>query len=296
MNILFNKIFFEHNVESEAEGAYRINEFRDIKDTVADGEKWFTLVHPKSYCERIKKACYSNEVIAEVQLSPESYKAACLAVGLAVKASETSDFAAIRPPGHHAGVEKSAGFCLFNNIAIATQKLVNEGKKVLIVDIDGHHGDGTQSIFYNTDKVLFCSIHQEYAYPFSGFITETGTGDGVGFTFNFPLMAEKGDKEFLNRIDKIIELARKFKPDVIGVSAGFDGYVKDKLLHLNYSGHAFYECAYRLKKNFRKIPVFAVLEGGYHADLRQLADLFVEGINKGGKPPKVIYNEDMAIG
>lgn len=296
MKILFNKIFLEHNTDSDAEGAYRINAFKDIQDTTVDGEKWITLVHPEPYRNKIKQACDNRELLAEVQLTPDSYKAACLAVGLAVKASETSNFAAVRPPGHHASFNKTAGFCLFNNIAIAAQKLVNEGKKVFILDIDGHHGDGTQEIFYTNDKVLFCSIHQEYSFPFTGFVTERGAAEGEGFTLNFPLMSGKGDKEFLDRIDKVIEQIREFQPDVIGVSAGFDGYEKDSLLQLNYSKHAYYECAYRLKKNFRGIPIFGVLEGGYHQDLRELVDAFVEGINKGRRPPKITFNEDMAIG
>ncbi len=296
MKILFNKKFLEHNVDSEAEGAYRITAFKDIEDTDVNGEKWISLVHPEKYRDHIKQACKNHELLAEVFLTPESYEAACLAVGLAVQASVDGDFAVIRPPGHHAGFERSAGFCFFNNIAIATQKLVNEGKRVFILDIDGHHGDGTQQIFYGTDKVLFCSIHQAYAYPFSGFITETGSGVGEGFTINFPLLSGKGDPDFLDRVDKAIAKAREFSPDVIGISVGFDAYVKDNLLQLNVSQKAYYECAYRLKKNFRKVPVFAVLEGGYHADLRDLAEDFVEGINKGGKPPRMKYNEDMAIG
>jgi acetoin utilization deacetylase AcuC-like enzyme len=296
MKILFNKKFLEHNIDSEAEGSYRINEFVDIEDTTVDGEEFIPLVHPEDYRERIKQACYNRDVVAEVQLTTDSYEAACLAVGLAVRAAENGDFAVIRPPGHHAGVESPAGFCLFNNIAIAAQKYVADGKKVFLLDIDGHHGNGTQDIFYKSDKVLFCSLHQEYAYPFSGFSIENGEGDGVGFTLNFPLISGKGDKDFLDRIDKAIEAAREFKPDIIGVSAGFDAYEKDRLLQLNVTQQAYYECAYRLKKAFRKTPVFAVLEGGYHFDLRQLVEAFVEGINNGGKPPRVKYNEDMAIG
>jgi acetoin utilization deacetylase AcuC-like enzyme len=296
MKILFNKKFLEHNVESPAEGAYRIDAFRDIPDTYEDGEAFITLVHPENYRDHIKQLCDEGGMLAEVKLTKATYEAAKLAVGLAVKASQEGDFAIIRPPGHHAGVQRPAGFCLFNNIAIATQKLVNEGKKVFILDIDGHHGDGTQQIFYDSNKVLFCSIHQEYAYPFTGFVTELGNGEGVGYTLNFPLMSGMGDKEFLDRIDKAINAARKFEPDVIGVSVGFDAYEKDKLLQLNVSERSYYECAYRLKKCFRKVPVFAVLEGGYHNDLRLLADSFIEGINKGGKPPRVKYNEDMAIG
>ncbi|MEJ2596250.1 MAG: hypothetical protein P8100_14260, partial [bacterium] len=110
------------------------------------------------------------------------------------------------------------------------------------------------------------------------------------------LMSGKGNKEFLDRIDKAILAAREFGPDIIGVSAGFDAYRDDKLLQLEVTSKTYYECAYRLKKNFRNIPVFAVLEGGYHGDIRKLVDLFVEGINNGAKPPRMKYNEDMAIG
>ncbi|NOX86070.1 MAG: histone deacetylase [Chlorobi bacterium] len=296
MKILFNKKFLEHNKNSEAEGPYRLKEFKDIENTYVDGEKWITLVHPEDYKEEIRKACFENRVIAEVELTPDTWEAACLSVGLTVKASEDGDFAAVRPPGHHAGFERPAGFCLFNNIAIAAQKLVNEGKKVFILDIDGHHGDGTQNIFYESDKVFYCSIHQEFAYPFTGFPTEVGSGKGVGYTLNFPLMSGKGDADLLDRVDKAIVKARKFQPDVIGVSVGFDGYVKDRLLQLNFTRKGYYECAFRIKKNFRRVPVFAVLEGGYHYDVRQLADVFVEGVNNGGKAPRMKYNEDMAIG
>lgn len=296
MKILFNKKFLLHNVESQADGAYRIQGFDDVEDTTVNGEKWISLVHSKEYKYLIKQACFSNEVIAEVQLNKVSYEDACLAVGLSVEAAKHGDFAVVRPAGHHAGRESAAGFCLFNNIAIAAQKMVNEGKKVMLIDIDGHHGNGTQDIFYDTNDVLFCSIHQEGIYPYSGYVIETGKGKGMGHTFNFPLDAGASNKEFLDRIGKCINLAREFKPDIIGVSAGFDGYEKDKLLDLRYTRHAFYECGYKLKKAFRKIPVFAVLEGGYHDEIRSMVDAFIEGIENGSKPPKLKFNEDMAIG
>ncbi|MCK4407719.1 MAG: hypothetical protein KAV44_08590, partial [Bacteroidales bacterium] len=132
MKILFNKKFLLHNVDSYAEGAYRISDFSDQKDIEADGEKYFSLVHDEKYIQAIKDACKHGDIVAEVELNPASYEAACTAVGLSIMASEQNDFAVIRPPGHHAGKERAAGFCLFNNIAIATQKLVNEGKKVFI--------------------------------------------------------------------------------------------------------------------------------------------------------------------
>ncbi len=294
MDILYHSKFLKHNIDSEAEGAYRIADFGDLPDTEADGEAYMGLIHTPAYIQQIKEACANNEILAEVSLNNDSWEAAKTAVGLSVLASENSGFAAIRPPGHHASAERAAGFCFFNNIAIATQKLVNEGKRVFIFDIDGHHGDGTQALFYDRSDVFYCSVHQYYAYPYTGFSIETGKDDGAGFTANFPIYEGKGDKEFLEVVDKAISLARKFYPDVIAVSAGFDSYTDDRLLGLNYSIRGFYECAFRLRRAFPDI--FAVLEGGYHLDIRKCVDAFAEGIHKGAIPPKQQWDENMAIG
>jgi acetoin utilization deacetylase AcuC-like enzyme len=295
MKALFHKKFLEHNIESDSEGAYRLLSFMDTYEAPhVLGEPYLNLVHSERYIEYIKEACENGDTVAEVVLNNASYEAACLAVGMTVRASEQGDFAVVRPPGHHAGREKAAGFCFFNNIAIATQKLVNEGKRVFIFDIDGHHGDGTQSIFYDTDKVLYCSIHQHYAFPFTGFPDETGTGAGIGFTQNFPLISGSGDKEFLVAVDKAISAGRKFNPDVVAVSAGFDAYYKDQLLGLQVTLRSFYECAFRLRRAFGNI--FAVLEGGYHNDLKECIDNFIEGIHKGALPPVLKWDTDMSIG
>lgn len=294
MEILFNKKFLKHNVDCMAEGSYRIMDFAGLPDREADGEDDMRLVHTDEYINRIHEACMNSEFLAEVSLSPDSWEAAKTAVGLSVIAARENGFAVIRPPGHHAFPDKASGLCFFNNIAIATQKLVNEGKRVFILDIDGHHGDGTQAIFYDRKDVFYCSIHQQNAYPFTGIAIENGQGQGQGFTANFPLFPGNGDKEFLENVDKAILLARRFQPDVIGVSAGFDGYKKDKVLNLNISLRAYYECAFRLRRAFSDI--FAVLEGGYHNDLRKCVDGFIEGIHKGAIPPKQHWDENMAIG
>lgn len=295
MKVLFNKKFLKHNIDSEAEGAFRMTEFPEhFQDVDYNGEEYITLVHSEDYLKKIKEACYNNEVVAEVQLTPDSFQAAISAVGLAVKAARNRDFAVVRPPGHHAAREKASGFCFFNNIAIASQLLVNEGKRVFIFDFDGHHGDGTQSIFYNSDQVFFSSTHQLWAYPRTGFADEKGSGDGKGYTLNLPLISGNGDKEFFVALDKAIEAARVFEPDVVAVSAGFDAYVNDRLLQLNFSKKAYYECGLRLRRAFPKI--FAVLEGGYHNELRQCIQAFVDGVNVGARPRKNLFDQEMSVG
>jgi acetoin utilization deacetylase AcuC-like enzyme len=295
MKVLFNKKFLKHNVASDAEGAYRIEQFpNNYEDRDRNGEEYITLVHTENHKELIKKACMNNEMLAEIQLTPSSYEAAISAVGLAIQASEYNDFAVIRPPGHHAGRERAAGFCLFNNIAIASQKLVNEGKRVFILDIDGHHGDGTQAIFYDSDQVYYFSVHQAYTYPFTGFPNETGEGDGEGFTTNVPLIAGSGHKEFLNAVGQAISEAKQFEADVIAVSVGFDAYEKDMLLGLKLTQKSYYECAFRLRRAFRNI--FAVLEGGYHFEIKDCVETFIDGIKVGSRPPKDLFDHSMSLG
>ncbi|MBC8484886.1 MAG: histone deacetylase [Bacteroidetes bacterium] len=280
MNILFNKKFLNHNPSSFGEGAYRIKDFVNGNDDIdSNGEEYITLVHSKDYLKEIREACQQFSFLAEVELSPGSLDAAITAVGLTILASEQNDFAVVRPPGHHAKRGSADGFCFFNNIAIATQKLIDDGKRVFILDIDGHHGDGTQSIFYNTDKVLYCSIHQHYAYPGTGMTYETGEGKGKSFTINYPLSAGSGHAEFLTAVDTAIKAAKEFNPDNVGVSAGFDGYEKDMLLNLNYTLDSYFECGYKLGQAFSNI--FAVLEGGYHQDIKKCVDNFIDGVNKG---------------
>jgi len=295
MRVLFNKKFLNHNNESQYEGSYRLKKYTDHHtNDEENGEKYITLVHSEEHLKYIKNACLNKDLFAEINLTPASYEAAIQAVGLAVKASEKGNFAVVRPPGHHASAGKSSGFCLFNNIAIAAQKLANEGKKVFIFDFDGHHGDGTQDIFYDSDKVFYCSIHQFNSYPCTGSPSETGEGAGEGFTLNIPLMPDSGDKVFLQVLEKVLSAARDFQPDVVAVSAGFDGFKEDKLLNLNFTKKGYYECGLRLRRNFSN--VFAVLEGGYHSKIKECVEAFVSGVNVGARPIKNTFDFEMSIG
>lgn len=295
MDILYNRSFLNHNPASDVEGPYRLGEFAGkLKETYANGEEYLSLTHDESYIKSIKKACSAYECIAEVWLTPASYLAACQSVGVTLKAAIQGDFALVRPPGHHANRNKALGFCFFNNIAIAAQYLVNQGKKVCIIDIDSHHGNGTQELFYSSNLVFYASIHELYSYPFTGFPTETGEGEGAGCTMNIPLIAGSNDDKFLDALDKILDKARLFEPDVVGVSAGFDGYFKDKLLNQKYTLKAYYECGFRIRRTFSN--VFAVLEGGYHEDMKPCVETFIDGINVGARPRPNRFNHEMSVG
>ncbi len=155
MKILFNKIFLEHYTGNHPENKNRLDAFKDYESvTFPDGEKYLGLVHNGQYIEDVKDHCDQSLPLGDgIMCSPQSYQAAINAVGATILASETGDFAVVRPPGHHAQPGKATGFCIFNNVAIAAQKLVNKGKKVLIIDFDGHFGDGTSNMFYRDFRV-----------------------------------------------------------------------------------------------------------------------------------------------
>ena len=280
MKLIYNKIFLEHDTGTHPENAERLRALGDLMETeINSGERYLKLIHTGDYIERVKNACLSGQPLdPETITSPGSYQAAIHAVGAAVMASETNDFALVRPPGHHAYPSRASGFCLFNNIAIAVQNLVNNNKRVMILDFDGHLGDGTYHIFKETDQVLFWSLHQYPAFPGQGTENDIGTGKGRGFSINVPLPPHSGDDIFQKAIEEFLPIAKKFNPDVVAVSAGFDAHQSDHMLDLRFSLNSYYYIGKLLSREFKN--VFAVLEGGYELDpLSKCLYSFLDGIN-----------------
>ena len=207
--------------------------------------------------------------------SPESYEIALLAAGAAVQAAEHAldhrepTLALVRPPGHHAEPDRAMGFCLFNNVAVAVAAAVARGlTRVAIVDIDVHHGNGTQAMFYEDRRVLYVSTHQFPFYPGTGAADEIGRGDGEGFTFNVPLEVGATDADFITVYAAIGNVLREFAPELLLISAGFDAHADDPLASMRVTTMGYAAIAGLLVGTVT-CPIAAVTEGGY--DLRALA-------------------------
>ncbi len=242
--------------------------------------KWIETVHSPVYIERVRKTVESSARYLDtmdVPVSKGSYKAAVMAVGGVLAAVDAvmagkvgNAFCAVRPPGHHAVRDRAMGFCIFNNIAIAAKYLQQkyELKKVLIVDWDVHHGNGTQATFYDDPSVLYFSTHQYPFYPGTGDSDERGVGAGLGTTINVPLPAFSGDDVYREAFEeKLIPAATDFDPDFVLVSAGFDSHVDDLLGSMKVTEAGFAEqtrMVRTLAKQCCKGHLVATLEGGYH--------------------------------
>jgi acetoin utilization deacetylase AcuC-like enzyme len=234
-------------------------------------------VHPEPYVAWIERVCADGGGYLDVDtvVSLHSFEAALHAAGGAIRmvdllldGSAPCAFSAHRPPGHHALPSRAMGFCLFNNIALAAQYALDARglERVMIVDWDVHHGNGTNDIFHSSDRVLFVSIHQSPLYPGTGPASDVGSGDGRGFTVNLPVPPGAGNQLFCSLVDQVVDpLARSFRPQLMLVSAGYDAHRDDPLAEceLTEEGYAAMTHSIRGTCEALGVPFGCVLEGGY---------------------------------
>jgi acetoin utilization deacetylase AcuC-like enzyme len=258
-------------------------------------------VHPREYVEQVREfSAASRPFDADTPTVPGSYEAALRAAGGAcalverlLSGGERTGFSCLRPPGHHAESMTAMGFCLFANVAVACRHALDAlgADRVLVVDWDVHHGNGTNTIFHDSREVLLVSIHQFPFWPGTGPLQDVGEGDAEGYSINLPVPAGTGEAGFLSLLEHVVApAARQYRPDLILISAGYDAHRDDPLggLSLETSSYGAMSALMRALGDELGAPVGAVLEGGY--DLRALASSVAEtmdALSNGTAPPEV---------
>ncbi len=298
VGLISDPVYLEHDTGTHVENGQRLTAtLSHLEDTHSIDK--LNLLHPRAATVAELTAVHAPEYISRIRsqsergggwldhdtvTSPGSYNAALFAAGGTITAVDavmnrevSSSFALVRPPGHHATCWQAMGFCLFNNIAIAAKyALANfDIKRILIVDFDVHHGNGTQDTFYADPNVLYFSTHEYPFYPGTGSIDETGAGGGEGFTVNIPLLAGWGDDEYQKVFEDILApIAKRFEPQIIMVSAGYDAHWADRLasMQLSVSGFArLVEIIITLADMLCQGKMVFVLEGGYNLEALSLS-------------------------
>ncbi len=289
----YNPLYLKHETEPHPENPGRL---RAIDSKVRESEIYAQLSvrepnkaaiddigrnHDPGYVEQVQQACEGGvrQLDADTVVSGQSYEAALLAAGAGMDAVDwvmeegsRNAFCAVRPPGHHAEQQRAMGFCLFNNVAVAARYAIEKKQmnRVFIFDWDVHHGNGTQHSFYGDPSVYYSSVHQYPFYPGTGAGDETGSGDGLGTTLNFPLDAYCGDTVYLDLVEnKLIPEMMRYKPDLIIISAGFDAHRNDPLANMEVSTEGYGKMTERIKQAAEEIcegRLISMLEGGYNPE------------------------------
>jgi len=293
MVLVYSPVYLEHNpgawhpesplrLRAIVEKLKQENLWNNVVDPRPAEMEEILSVHDKYYVESLKRMARTcTPIDSDTPVREETFEIALLAAGGALVAGELVAegkakyaFALVRPPGHHASRDAGGGFCYLNNIAIMAESLKEEMGKVMIFDFDAHHGNGTQDIFYEDPDVLYVSVHQSPLYPETGRIEEIGRGKGRGFNINVPVPPGTGDGEYATIVEDVFRpLAEQFEPNIIAVSAGFDGHREDPLAQLELSSEFYGWMAQKIFETAEDLcggrAVF-VLEGGY--SLKALAE------------------------
>jgi len=291
VGIIYDPIYLQHDTGIHCENADRLNNSLKVIEETGIKDKLFwipprhatedelAMIHAREYISRVQQVSLQGggHLDYDTVLSSASYEAATMAAGGSIVAVESvlnrkvrSAFALVRPPGHHATCWQGQGFCLFNNIAIAAKYVLTNYdniKRIMIVDFDVHHGNGTQEAFYTIPEIFYFSTHQFPHYPGTGNIDEIGLRSGEGFNMNIPMVSGWGDYEYKIVYEDIFApIALRFEPQIILVSAGYDAHWADTLSGMRVSVSGFARIVEVLKFLANKLcdgRLVFCLEGGY---------------------------------